>query len=415
MARATLDATAEGGGEGVYDLDRVGAAVPRLHLAAIGSGKSGGGSSGEGSSGGSGGTTQPHGSAVMRHSAASMIASCSLSEGDSALLSASCTLWCGATVYAKGWLVVTQAAITFICFSHAQAAAALAANAAHGRVTSSPPPSASPTLPVPVTELPLPLADVDSVATGVHPGEIVITCRGGSHTMVFASLRAPDATISRISAVLHSRDAMGKAADTLKVVRQYLAGKAGRAWLQRTRSKKSALPASTAADGGSGGQSSDRDVAATRLQSLHRARLARRHAAAAAAAAFTSAATKAAAQGTGPAGPQSVASIASLRLPRVMSAELVEASRLGEVAAATRLLTVGRADPDSFDWRGMSAVHVRNTALTFRTMLQPTRSPFILPQWASDLSQTVRDHLSHAIRSAAPPTAQPPWLSSPSS
>ena len=38
------------------------------------------------------------------------------------LVSAAGAMWCGGHVYAKGWLVATQSAITFVAFSSAQAA-----------------------------------------------------------------------------------------------------------------------------------------------------------------------------------------------------------------------------------------------------------------------------------------------------
>ena len=321
---------------GRYDIDKVGASLSDLRLEPRASGTEA--------------ASRPRG-------ASSVLVSASLADDDAVLLSASCSLWCGGAVYAKGWLCLTQGVVTFIPFSAAQAAAAGAANSAHARTVS----AVSQAAPLPLTELPLSLAEVTSVDIR-PPSELVIGCRNGKQTLVIASLRAAERTLSRIRAVLSSREALAKAAETLTVVREHLAGKAGRKWLSKIRRAPPVAASNAAAS------SLSTEAASTRIQAQHRARQARRHFSSLGAESLASAGPETVSRPVGTAGastipaggstgPRSVLAMSSLRMSRFPSTELIEAARLGEVARVSELLS-SRADPDTVDWRGMCAMHV---------------------------------------------------------
>lgn len=294
--------------------------------------------------------------------AAEVMARAAPAEGEPILLTASCSVWAGSHIYAKGWLCVTHNAVTFCFFSAAQAAAALAANSAYGQSTGAHAAAGNGVPPLPITLLPLPLSDIASVAKGVSPGALALHTTSGS-ALVIASLRTADATMARLRNVLASRDASSRAAETLRSVRAHLANKVGRRWLAQHRGGSRGTEADVggpttgagAAPPTAAGSAREHimraTTAATRMQAAHRSRQTRRRLqAAASSAAMGVQRPRCAAAAT-------IEEMGVLRLRHFASGELIEAARLGEVTRVTSLLA-SRADPNAVDWRGMSALHV---------------------------------------------------------
>ena len=124
-----------------------------------------------------------------RQSAKELLAATSPPPDETVLLSASCLLWAGGQCWAKGWLCVTQSSLTFLAFSEAQMAAALAANSVAAKAAHEGPGSSGSSkkvsaadatgaeAPVPISALPLPLGSILSISSGVRPGQLLIKVR----------------------------------------------------------------------------------------------------------------------------------------------------------------------------------------------------------------------------------------------
>jgi len=125
-------------------------------------------------------------------SAKELLAATSPPPDETVLLSASCLLWAGGQCWAKGWLCVTQSSLTFLAFSEAQMAAALAANSVAAKAAREGPGSSGSSgsskkasaadatgaeAPLPISALPLPLGSILSISPGVRPGQLLIKVR----------------------------------------------------------------------------------------------------------------------------------------------------------------------------------------------------------------------------------------------